>query len=195
MKLIWLLCGRSKLTCYRCSGLKTLFFSISIEIDLVFARVVQIGLISFSVGKRIWLDFSVEMVLISLFCGWSKLIWVLYAGRKACKLTWILWGWSKSTWFQRGGSNLTWFQSRIKWIGLLCGLSKTITFQFGGSALIWFSCNGRKWLIFSVRIEINWVFMSCYRNRLEIGAGIEIDFITVVGSNFSCFLRAGSKSI
>ena len=37
--------------------------------------------LDFSVGERIWLDFSIVMKLISLSCGWSKLIWVLYAGR------------------------------------------------------------------------------------------------------------------
>ena len=38
--------------------------------------------LDFSVWERIWLDFSVVMKLISLLCGWSKLNWVLYAGRK-----------------------------------------------------------------------------------------------------------------
>ena len=42
----------------------------------------------------------------------------------------------------------------------LCGSSKMTSSQCNWSALIRFLCSGRKQLTFSVRIEINWVFVS-----------------------------------
>ena len=46
----------------------------------------------------------------------------------------------------------------------------------------------------SCRIEINWVFVSGHRNGLDVRVGIEIHSISVMGSNLTWFLRAGSKS-
>ena len=46
MKLIWLLCGRSKLTWFLNAGRKSLVVSVSTQVDLYFVWVVQIVLIS-----------------------------------------------------------------------------------------------------------------------------------------------------
>ena len=54
-------------------------------------------------------------------------------------------------------------------------------------------CSGRKRLVFSVRIKINWVFVSGHRNRLDIRVGIKIDFISVMVLKLNRFLCAGSK--
>ena len=49
----------------------------------------------------------------------------------------------------------------------------------GGSASFW--------------IEINWLFVSGHRNRLDIRVGIKIDMISVMGSKLTWFICAGSK--
>ena len=163
-------------------------------------RVFQIDLV-FSVGGRIWRDFSVGMKLIWLLCGWPKLTWFLNAGRSSLVFSvsmqidlhfvWVVQIDLISVW----GSNLTWFQCRMKLNWLLCTLSKMTSFQCGGSALIWFSWSGRKWLVFSARIQINWVIVSGHRNRLDIRVGIKIDLILAMGSKLPWFLCPGSKVI
>ena len=67
------------------------------------------------------------------------------------------------------------------------------SFQCGGSALIRFLCSGRKRLVFSFRIEINWVYVSGHRNRPGIRVGTQIDLISVMGSTLTWFLCAGSE--
>ena len=64
-------------------------------------------------------------------------------------------------------------------IDLLCRLSKMISFEFDGAASIWFWCSGRKLLVFRVRIETNWIFVSGHRNRLGTRVGIKIDKIEI----------------
>ena len=56
-------------------------------------------------------------------------------------------------------------------------------------------CSGRKLLVFRVRIEISWVIVSGHRNRHDIRVGIQIDIISVMGSNLTCFSWSGSKLI
>ena len=139
------------------------------------------------------------MKLIWLLCGWSKLTWFLNAGRKSLVFSvsmqidlhfvWVL----QIDWFQCGVSRLTWFQRRMKPIWLLCGLSKMTSCQCGGSALIWFLGSGRKRLVFSVRIEINWGFVAGHRNRLDIRVEIKINLISVMGSKLTWFLCAESR--
>ena len=169
----------------------------------------RLSWLDFCVGNRIWLDFSLVMKLISLLCGSSKLTWFLNAGQKSLvfsvsmyahtKNKWfsdlvtsILCGWPKLTWFQFGGSNLTGSQCRMKLVWL-CGLSRMISFQRGGLASVWVYCSGRKWLVFRVRFESNWVFVSGHRNRLDSRIGIEIDLISVMGSKINWFQRTGTK--
>ena len=102
-------------------------------------------------------------------------------------------GWFKLTWFQCGVLTLSWFQCRMNSRRLLCGLFKMTLFQCGGSALICFLCNGRKRPVFIVRIDISWVFESGDWNRLDIGVGIKIDLISVMGPKLNLGLCAGSK--
>ena len=94
---------------------------------------------------------------------------------------------------------------------VVCGLSKMTSFQYGGSALIWFLCSGRKWLVFSVRIEINCFFVTGHSFRLDVRVGIKIDLISVIslvfmcgieidlvlasGSNLTCFLCGGQNRL
>ena len=59
--------------------------------------------------------------------------------------------------------------------------------------MTWFFRGGRKSLVFCVWIEINSIFVSGHRNRLDIKVGIEIDWISVMGSRLTWFLCAGSK--
>ena len=79
------------------------------------------------------------------------------------------------------------------YIRFSCGLSKMMSFQCGGSALIWVLCSGRKCPVLSVRIEINWVFVSGHRNRLDIRAKIEFDVISMMESKLTSLLYAGSR--
>ena len=84
---------------------------------------------------------------------------------------------------------------------VVCRLSNMTSFQCGGSALIWFLWSGRKRLVFSVWIEISWVFVSGHRNLLNIRAGIKIDLISVInlvlasGSNLTCFMCGGQNRL
>ena len=59
--------------------------------------------------------------------------------------------------------------------------------------MAWSSSGGRKWIVSSEWTEINSVFVSRHRNRLDIRVGIEIDLISVMGSKSSCFLCGGSS--
>ena len=55
-------------------------------------------------------------------------------------------------------------------------------------------CGGRKWLGFSVWIEVNMFFVSVHHCWLEFSVGIEIDLILVVGrKNFNLFSCGGSN--
>ena len=59
--------------------------------------------------------------------------------------------------------------------------------------MAWSSSGGRKWIVSSEWTEINSVFVSRHRNRLDIRVGIEIDLISVIGSKSSCFSCGGSS--
>ena len=155
----------------------------------------------FQCGYRIWLDFRVGMYLIWLLRGWSKLTCFLEAGRKSLVfsvsvLIALIPVWAIELY-------LIWVQDEMDLVVVwvvendiislwLVGIDLE-SFQCGGSALIWFLCSGRKWRVFSVLIEINWVFVSGHRNRLDIRVGVKIDFILVMGSKLTWFLCAGSK--
>ena len=45
----------------------------------------------------------------------------------------------------------------------------------------------------SAWIEINSAFLSAHRNRLDIRVGIRIELISVMVSDLTCFLCAGSN--
>ena len=89
---------------------------------------------------------------------------------------------------------------RWNWFG--CCASKTTSFQCGGSALIWFLCRGQKWIVFSVRIEINRLFcvgaskstwcMSGDQNLLNFCNGVEINFVLFAGIEIGLVLASGS---
>ena len=121
------------------------------------------------------------MKLIWLLCGWSKLtrFWTRVENHLflvwKCKLTCILCGWSK-----------------IELISV-CGVELDLILFIAGWN--WFDCcvGCRKWLVFSIRIENKWVFVSWHRNRLDIGVGNKIDLISVIGSKLTWFSCAGSK--
>ena len=48
---------------------------------------------------------------------------------------------------------------------------------------------------FSVWIEMNSVFVSGHRNRVDVRVGIEIYMMSVMGSKLTCFLFAGLELI
>ena len=139
MKLIWLLCGRSKLTWFLNAGRKSLVVSVSTQVDLYFVWVVQIVLISvlgsnltwfqcrmkwirLCVGCRKWLHFSMVDRHWFGFCVAVENDLFLASGSKLTVFLWrgiafdlmLEWG-SKLTWFQWlvwflcAGSKLTWF--------------------------------------------------------------------------------------
>ena len=60
--------------------------------------------------------------------------------------------------------------------------------SFKGSELTWLLCASRKLLVFSLLTEINSIFESEHRNRLDIRVGIEINLISVIGPNLTLFL-------
>ena len=126
----------------------------------------------FSVGDRSLLGFGIRaanhLVLVRVqfgFCGWSKVTWV-----------------------QRGGWNFTWMQCRDEIDLVFVWVVEIDSISVQGSELNLFLLCCRKWLVFSVWIEINSVFVSGHRNRLDIGLGIGIDLVSVMGSILTCFL-------
>ena len=83
------------------------------------------------------------------------------------------------------------------------------SFQCSGLALIWFLRTGRKWLVFSVSIEITgflfkgfeielilewwwkWTWVQwCGRNQLGFYVRDRIDLVLALGSNLTCFRAA-----
>ena len=88
--------------------------------------------------------------------------------------------WSKLTLFQCGGSNLTWFQCGMNGFGS-CWVVENDLISVWWINIDLVLCSGQKFLIFSVRIEIKWVFVSRHRNELDIRVGIKIDMISVMG--------------
>ena len=166
-KLAWFLCGWSKLTCFQyrdqnwlgiCAGGRNWFWCASRK-WLVLSTEID-GLV-FYVGDWKWLDFCVRFENDLALVGVSK-------------LTWFLCGWSKLTWFQGWRWKLTWFQFRSrnslvffmrvvkiylifvyrpKLTWFLCAWSKLAWFQCG-----WFLRRVRKWLGFSIWIEIHLFF-------------------------------------
>ena len=66
------------------------------------------------------------------------------------------------------------------------------SFECSGSALIWFLCSVRKLIVFSDRIEVNWVFVSGHRKKIlpDVRVGIKMDLKSVMGSNSLVFLPA-----
>ena len=132
----------------------------------------------FSVGDRSLLGFGIRaanhLVLVRVqfgFCGWSKVTWV-----------------------QRGGWNFTWMQCRDEIDLVFVWVVEIDSISVQGSELNLFLLCCRKWLVFSVWIEINSVFfVSGHRNRLDIRVGIEIGLFSVMQSTLTWFLCAGSK--
>ena len=102
-----------------------------------------------------------------------------------------------------GGRNWLDFSVGVKLIWLLCGCSKLISFQCRDRNWNGFQkmCGGRKWLVFSVWIEINSVFVSGHRNWLDIrdrngldfSDGVEINLFFVCGIEIDLFLVWVSK--
>ena len=125
----------------------------------------------FSVGDRIWLDFSVGIRIDLVLCGgrqWlgsepgSKLTW--FSCRGACQIDLFLEWVSKITWLQWCGRNK---------LGFVCG-----------SKITWF----RVW------IEINLVFVSgAVQNYHAFRVGIEIDLTSLLGSKLSWSPSWGSN--
>ena len=122
-------------------------------------------------GGRNWLSFRT----------WGEnhlfLVW-------ACKLTYILFGWSKFTWFQCGGSNLTWFQCKTKWIS---------------RKRLHLSVVDRHWFGVCVAVENDLSFASASKlavflcRGIEIDLWIKIDLVWASGSNLTCFLCGGQN--
>ena len=121
----------------------------------------------------------------------SKFTWS--SRRGASKLIMLFWEWSKLALFKCGGWHLTWFQCRYETDLVVVWVTKIDLISVNGSKLTWFLCGGRKWLVFSVWIEINSFFVPGHQNRLDTRVGIEIDSKSVMGSRLTWFLCAGSK--
>ena len=198
------------------SGPKTPCFSVSTEIDMVLCGDGQ-NWLDLSAGDRTLLDFSVGMKTIWLLCKWVEIDFIFVReprshvfSVRACKLTWCFCGWSKFTWTQCGGSRLTRFQCRDEIdLAIVCVVEIDLIPVWGigiDLVFVWRS----KWLV-RVWIEINWVFVSGHRNRLDIRElkftwfqwwgrtllgfwlGIEIDSVLVSVPNLIFFVP-GSKS-
>ena len=161
----------------------------------------------FCVGRANWLDFRVDQILLDfslgmkliwLLCGRSKLTWFLNAGRKSLVVSvstqvdlyfvWVV----QIVLISVLGSNLTWFQCRMKWIRLCVGCRKWLHF----------SMVDRHWFGFCVAVENDLflasgskltVFCVGHRNLLHIRVGVEIELISVIGSNFLVCICTGTK--
>ena len=162
--LVW----RLKLTCFFCRGQdrhcffscvcrKSLVFSVSMGIDLVFVMVVEIDLISVRGSNSNWFQCRDEIDLV--------VVWVI-------EIDLLLVCWQKITcfWYEHeyllcfcsGGPNWLDFsvEDRI-WLHFSVGNRIWIDFSVG-MKMIWFWCGGRKWLGFSPLIQINLVFCLLY---------------------------------
>ena len=53
--------------------------------------------------------------------------------------------------------------------------------------MTWFQCRDRCGLGFCVGVEIDLIFVSGHRNRLDFSVGIEIDLDNVCGPKMACF--------
>ena len=172
LKLIWFLCGWSKLTCFFYEGRSSLVFSVSMPIYLNF------------MGGPNWLDFSlgIELDLIPVWDEVNMAVVVRVVENDA---------------FQCGGSASIWFLCcGRKWLGLSVGIEINWVFVSGhqyrldirvgieidlisvmGSKLTWF---------FMCGIEISLVLASG-SNLTSICAGVKIDCGFVCGPKVAWF--------
>ena len=144
--------------------------------------------LGFERGDRKWLGFCVRAEN-NLGIEWLGFVWVveidlfLRAGRKSLGFSVVV----EIDCLCVGGRN--WFDFSVESRSILnfsVGNRSWLDFSVDPEST-WCWYGGRKWLDFSLWIEINSAFVSEHRIRLDIRQGIEIDLISVKGSNLTCF--------
>ena len=155
-----------------------------IEIDLT--SVLGSKLTWSCVGDRNWLGFSVRTEIEMFFVRGSKLTLFFACGSKItcyeCEHgNWLGFCDGGRNWLDFSVGDRTWLDSSVGWneFGVCVGCRKWLNFSVVDRH--WFGfCVTVENDVFSVRIEINWVFVTGNRNRLDIGVGIKIDYISVI---------------
>ena len=171
------LCGRSKLTLFRCRDRVRLRFSGGgVEITLVLSGS---KLTWFWCLYQNWLDYIVGIKIGLISVLESKRFWFLSGGLK---------------WFRFwGGNRLTWFS---------CGWSIITSVTCGETKLTWLQYRDRNWLGICVVVEndpflmLDWklaCFVLGHRNFLWLRGGIAIALILVLESTVSWFLCGWSN--
>ena len=134
-----------------------------------------------------------------VFRGWSKLsCFFIRAGNHlvlvwAWIFSWLFCGCQNLTWFQCVEWNLAWFQCRDGIDLVVVWVVRIDLISVRESALSWSFCWGRKYLFFTVWMEVNLVLLSTHRNWLKFKAGIEIDLILALSRKWTWFLCRGSN--
>ena len=146
------LASGSNLTCFLCAGQNRPRFCARAEndlvlvwgsIDLVFVRVVEVGLFLYAGRKSLGFWAS---NLISFLCGWSKL-----------------------TWFHCGGFNLTLFQYRNRnRLDFGVGVENDLSLVFGSKSTR-FYYGYQNWVVFCAGIGVDLVFV---RGRKWLGFSV-----------------------